>query len=52
MRYYVITESGSVFLTDWFSVENTYIEGDIIIDTLNNIYYDGNGWTKIMEDHL
>ena len=52
MRYLII-DSGEVFYTDWFVIENHYKDGMIIIDLFTHQYMcEKNIWIEIPEDCL
>jgi hypothetical protein len=53
MRHLIIPKTGEPFLTDWFDAQNTYCEGDTVIDINNHTYTnDGIAWKPIIIDHL
>jgi len=54
MYKYLVTFDGKPFLTNWFDIENNYNENlnMIVYDLLNNLYYDGENWKPLTEDHL
>lgn len=41
-----------VYTTDWFTLENHYLEGMVVINNASQTYYNGYGWLDIEEDHL
>lgn len=50
---YIIIHQGQVFYTHWFTPDNNFVEGMIVIDLTNNEYTtDGITWKEIEEDHL
>lgn len=52
MKYLIIVE-GEAFLTKWYSYENNYEPGMIVVDIANwLVTFDGETWNEIEEDHL
>ena len=50
---YLIIHREERYYTDWYSYENNYIKGMIVIDLMNDkISIDGETWIKIQYDHL
>lgn len=47
-----IIHENKVFYTNYFDIENIYVEGIIVINNNNNTYFDGNEWQEIEYDHL
>ena len=52
MYTFTIIHENKVFYTNYFDVENLYIEGMIVINNLNDTFFDGKNWQEIEEDHL
>ena len=53
MRYIIIAEGEAPFMTEWYTKENNYIKGMIVIDTLNGTYTkNGRAWYDMEQDHL
>ena len=53
IRYLVINKDGGSFYTNWFSEENNYVEGMIVVDLLNDVITkNGKDWLLIDEDSL
>lgn len=51
--HYLIYYNGTPFYTNWFTVENNYVDGMVVFDLLNHEYTnDGKEWKEITEDHL
>lgn len=38
------------FLTEWFDIENNYVEGMVVYDLKNCMYYKGEKWIDIEHD--
>ena len=52
MSYLIIdTKTNTAFFTEWYSFENMYVEGMIVI-TGGKISFDGKTFSEITEDHL
>lgn len=52
MRY-LITGNGEPYLTDWFTIENNYIECMTVYDLRNEVYTtDRINWKEIIIDTL
>jgi len=52
MTYLVFFE-GKVFYTNWFDVDNLYVQGMTVVNRINHTYTtDGKTWLEIEEDHL
>jgi hypothetical protein len=53
-RYLIMTDNGSdPFTTDYWTYENCYNEGDIVIDLYNCKWTrDGINWKELEKDHL
>ena len=52
MYNFTIIHENKVFYTNYFDFENLYVDGMIVIDNINNIFFDGKSWQEIEEDHL
>jgi len=50
MQYLIVEHEKEPFFTNWFSVENNYVDGMIVFDTHIDKYYDGSEWKKIKHD--
>ncbi len=52
MQYLIIHE-GKIFYTKFYSHENCYVEGMVVIDLVNHVYTsNGKEWVDIGFDHL
>lgn len=51
-KYLVTTPYDEPFFTDWFDIENHYIDGMVVYDLINQEYYDGKHTLEIIEDSL
>lgn len=52
MKYLIIYKS-EAFYTDWYSYENNYADGMIVVDIYTHkITFDGLTWKEIEEDNL
>ena len=52
MRYIIIYKE-EAFYSVWFSTENNYAEGMIVIDTfLNKVTFNGSEWNEIEFNNL
>ena len=49
---YTIIHENKVFYSDYFDEENLFVKGMIIINNLNDTFFDGVSWQEIEEDHL
>lgn len=49
---YIVINNNEVFYTDWFDIDNHYVDGMIVINRATDLYYNGYAWFDIMEDHL
>lgn len=53
IRFLIIPKDEQPYYTHWFSLENNYTEGMIVVDLLNNVMSkDATRWDDIAEDHL
>lgn len=53
MNYLIITSDGKAFYTNWWTFENCYNEGDIVVDLYaQKISRDGITFEHIAEDRL
>lgn len=53
MNYLIIPKESDPFYTNWFDVENRYVEGMIVFNLLVHMYTkDGINWQEIIQDHL
>ena len=53
MNYLIIPKAGTAFYTNWWTFENNYNAGDIVIDLYSQkISRDGKIFETIEEDHL
>lgn len=53
MRY-LITSNTEPFYTNWFDIENNFNSemNMIVYDLYEHLFYDGESWKEIKEDHL
>lgn len=53
MRY-LITSDFKPFYTNWFDIDNNFNSelGMVVYDLQNHLFYDGEFWKEIEEDHL
>lgn len=50
---YLILINGDAFYTNWFDVENNYIDGMVVFNILSDSFTtDGQTWKEINEDSL
>jgi len=49
---YLIYYKGESFYTNWFDIDNNYVEGMIVFDLRRHTCYDGEGLIEIKQDHL
>lgn len=54
MRYMVIMNDRSCFMTDWYTNENCWTDDILcVVDTIKEIVtFDGKTWTEPERDHL
>lgn len=52
-RYIVIPKDSDVFYTQWYSYDNNYSEGMIVVDIVADMFTtDGKTWVEIKGDTL
>jgi hypothetical protein len=52
MYTFTIIHENKVFYSNYFDVENLYVRGMIVINNINDTFFDGKNWQEIEEDHL